>query len=99
MPRSHYTDLADSAVILPSEPIGKGATWKVSRPVDDAVAPEMTVTYTLTAIDGDSLTVKVDGEAPATTDTLHLGPGWTWGYGLLLNTADVPGRRRHRLPP
>ncbi|PVZ04939.1 serine hydrolase domain-containing protein [Actinomycetospora cinnamomea] len=31
---------------------------------------------------------------PATTDTLHLGPGWTWGYGLLLNTDDVPGRRR-----
>ncbi len=31
---------------------------------------------------------------PATTDVLHLGPGWTWGYGLLLNTDDVPGRRR-----
>lgn len=31
---------------------------------------------------------------PATTDTLHLGPGWTWGYGLLLNTADLPGRRK-----
>jgi methyl acetate hydrolase len=31
---------------------------------------------------------------PAITDTLHAGPGWKWGYGLLLNTADVPGRRR-----
>ncbi len=31
---------------------------------------------------------------PAITDTLHAGPGWTWGYGLLLNTQDVPGRRR-----
>ncbi|MBR7742243.1 beta-lactamase family protein [Phycicoccus sp. BSK3Z-2] len=31
---------------------------------------------------------------PAITDTLHLGPGWTWGYGLLVNTVDVPGRRR-----
>ncbi len=30
----------------------------------------------------------------ATTDTLHLGPGWTWGYGLLLNENDVPGGRR-----
>ena len=30
---------------------------------------------------------------PATTDTIHLGPGWKWGYGLLLNTVDVPGRR------
>lgn len=31
---------------------------------------------------------------PPITDTLYLGPGWTWGYGLLLNTQDVPGRRR-----
>lgn len=31
---------------------------------------------------------------PAITDTLTVGPGWTWGYGLLLNTEDVPGRRR-----
>ena len=30
----------------------------------------------------------------AVTDTLHAGPGWKWGYGLLLNTEDVPGRRR-----
>ncbi len=31
---------------------------------------------------------------PATTETLHLGPGWTWGYGLLINEDDIPGRRR-----
>ncbi|MHC1559318.1 serine hydrolase domain-containing protein [Actinomycetospora sp. C-140] len=31
---------------------------------------------------------------PPITDTLTLGPGWTWGYGLLLNTQDVPGARR-----
>jgi CubicO group peptidase (beta-lactamase class C family) len=31
---------------------------------------------------------------PATTDTLRAGPGWKWGYGLLLNTHDIPGRRR-----
>jgi methyl acetate hydrolase len=30
----------------------------------------------------------------ATTDTLELGEGWTWGYGLLLNTRDIPGARR-----
>ena len=28
------------------------------------------------------------------TDTLKLGEGWTWGYGLLLNTRDIPGARR-----
>ena len=30
----------------------------------------------------------------AVTDSMRLGPGWKWGYGLLLNTADIPGRRR-----
>ena len=28
------------------------------------------------------------------SDSLTFGPGWKWGYGLLLNTADVPGGRR-----
>jgi CubicO group peptidase (beta-lactamase class C family) len=31
---------------------------------------------------------------PQTTDSLRVGPGWKWGYGLLLNTVDVPGGRR-----
>lgn len=31
---------------------------------------------------------------PAISGPLNLGPGYTWGYGLLLNTADLPGRRR-----
>jgi methyl acetate hydrolase len=31
---------------------------------------------------------------PATSDSLRVGPGWKWGYGLLLNTQDLPGRRR-----
>ncbi len=31
---------------------------------------------------------------PPITDTLHAGPGWKWGYGLMLNTQDVPGRRK-----
>lgn len=31
---------------------------------------------------------------PASSGPLHLGPGYKWGYGLLLNTADVPGGRR-----
>lgn len=31
---------------------------------------------------------------PPITDTLRAGPGWKWGYGLMLNTADVPGGRR-----
>jgi CubicO group peptidase (beta-lactamase class C family) len=31
---------------------------------------------------------------PTSSHTLSLGPGYKWGYGLLLNTTDVPGRRR-----
>lgn len=31
---------------------------------------------------------------PASSGPLDLGPGYKWGYGLLLNTADQPGRRR-----
>ena len=31
---------------------------------------------------------------PATTHPLNLGPGYKWGYGLVLNTEDVPGMRR-----
>ncbi len=31
---------------------------------------------------------------PASSGTLALGPGYKWGYGLLLNTQDQPGMRR-----
>jgi len=31
---------------------------------------------------------------PASSGTLAMGPGFKWGYGLLLNTQDLPGMRR-----
>jgi len=31
---------------------------------------------------------------PPISDTIRFGPGWKWGFGLLLNTADIPGARR-----
>jgi len=31
---------------------------------------------------------------PASACTFIAGPGFKWGYGLLLNTADIPGMRR-----
>jgi methyl acetate hydrolase len=31
---------------------------------------------------------------PAASHTFRVGPGFKWGYGLLLNTADIPGMRR-----
>jgi len=31
---------------------------------------------------------------PPISDTIEFGPGFKWGFGLLLNTADIPGARR-----
>jgi methyl acetate hydrolase len=31
---------------------------------------------------------------PASSGPFHAGPGWKWGYGLLLNTVDQPGMRK-----
>jgi CubicO group peptidase (beta-lactamase class C family) len=31
---------------------------------------------------------------PPITASFNAGPGWKWGYGLLLNTMDIPGMRR-----
>ena len=31
---------------------------------------------------------------PAASCTFAIGPGCKWGYGLLLNTTNVPGMRR-----
>jgi CubicO group peptidase (beta-lactamase class C family) len=31
---------------------------------------------------------------PAATNDFIAGPGWKWGYGLLLNTEDIPGNRK-----
>jgi methyl acetate hydrolase len=45
-------------------------------------------------LDGAPMPTEIVTADPATTDTLHLGPGWTWGYGLLLNENDIPGGRR-----
>lgn len=45
-------------------------------------------------LDGAPFPTEIATVDPPITDTLRLGPGWTWGYGLLLNTQDVPGRRK-----
>jgi CubicO group peptidase (beta-lactamase class C family) len=31
---------------------------------------------------------------PSATCEFNAGPGWKWGYGLLLNSEDIPGMRR-----
>ncbi len=37
---------------------------------------------------------EIPSADPAITDALKAGPGWKWGYGLMLNTDDIPGRRK-----
>jgi CubicO group peptidase (beta-lactamase class C family) len=37
---------------------------------------------------------EIPSADPASTMDFNAGPGFKWGYGLLLNTEDVPGMRR-----
>ena len=37
---------------------------------------------------------EIPSADPAITDHFRPGPGWKWGYGLLINTGDLPGGRR-----
>ena len=37
---------------------------------------------------------EIPSADPPVTGPLRAGPGFKWGYGLLLNTMDIPGRRR-----
>lgn len=62
--------VADATVAWPTEEIGVGARWTVTSGVDDAVAPERTVTYELVDLDGDLATVRMSVAAPETADTL-----------------------------
>jgi hypothetical protein len=49
-------------VAVPKEPIGVGATWQVKEPLSmDQMQGEMTRTYQVTAMQGDTLTLKVSG--------------------------------------
>lgn len=37
---------------------------------------------------------EITSSDPSVFGSLQLGPGFTWGYGLLLNSVDIPGGRR-----
>lgn len=37
---------------------------------------------------------EIPSADPSVSGPLRVGPGFKWGYGLLLNTTDVPGQRR-----
>lgn len=62
--------VSDATVAWPTEAIGVGARWTVTRQVDDVVAPTRVTTYELTALDGDVATVRMESDAPDTAGTL-----------------------------
>lgn len=84
--------VSDATVAWPTEAIGVGARWTVTRQVDDAVAPTRVTTYELTALDGDVATVRMESDAPDTADTL-TAPSPDGGPGVTLDveTYDVTG--------
>ncbi|MDX2357356.1 hypothetical protein [Dietzia sp. PP-33] len=84
--------VSEATVAWPTEPIGVGARWTVTRTVDDAVAPTRVVTYELSALDGDVATVSAQTSAPGAAGTLDAaapdgGPGVT----LQVETYEVEG--------
>ena len=62
--------ISDATVVFPTEAIGEGARWTVTRQVDDAVAPTRVTTYELLSLDGDVAAVRLDQSAPGPSDTL-----------------------------
>ena len=84
--------ISDATVVFPSEPIGEGARWTVTRFVDDAVAPTRLVTYELVELAGDVATIRMETSAPDTADTL-TAPAPDGGPGVTLDveTYDVAG--------
>jgi len=45
-------------------------------------------------IGGLDFPAEIPSGDPSVSGPLRLGPGYKWGYGLVLNTMDIPGRRR-----
>ena len=59
------------------------------------ILSEQTVAAAFTNHIGDlDFPAEIETAHPGTTDAFRPGPGYKWGYGLLLNTQDVPGGRR-----
>lgn len=84
--------VADATVVFPSEAIGEGARWTVTRLIDDAVAPSRVVTYELVGLDGDVATVKTSTTAPDPADTLAApAPDGTTEVTLDVETYEVSG--------
>jgi methyl acetate hydrolase len=59
------------------------------------ILPESTVRAAFTNQIGDlDFPAEIPTADPTASGALALGPGYKWGYGLLLNSGDIPGARR-----
>lgn len=58
--------ITSTNVVFPEEPVGQGGSWTVSNRITGNAAMVRTTTYTVTGIDGDTITLNVDvTERPA----------------------------------
>ena len=59
------------------------------------ILQEATVKAAFTNQIGDlDFPASIETADPASSASFNAGPGYKWGYGLLLNTHDIPGMRR-----
>ncbi|WKD60800.1 hypothetical protein CCICO_03815 [Corynebacterium ciconiae DSM 44920] len=63
------------AVVFPDEPVGEGAQWSVNSRVPGENAMLQTITYTLTSIDGSTVTLNADTQRRSTLGALSAGDG------------------------
>lgn len=56
----YFTSLVPQAVVFPTDPVGVGGTWTVDVRVASDTTMLRTTTYTVTAIDGDKVSLNVD---------------------------------------
>jgi len=67
--------LADQMVVpMPTEAVGVGATWTVTRSLDVGISQDVTATYTVTSIDGPVVSLGVEVSAAAASQDFDL-PG------------------------
>lgn len=84
--------ITDATVVFPTEAIGEGARWTVTRFVDDAVAPTRVATYELVELAGDVATVRMETTAPDPAENLTApAPDGGPDVSLEVETYEISG--------
>lgn len=76
-----------SSVSFPSEPVGLGASWTVEQSIESATELRQTTTFTLTAREGDDLTIAVQVQQRPNAQVWQLSDT----DALAIDTYDVSG--------